>query len=762
MTATADFLADRSRREVWLAELYPRDPDTGDEVPYYFATDRYATGAGDTPASTQYRAQLAQPLNVALDAALPGTVAVLPWVRGGELRIGQVDGNLDELAALDWDGARVVVRVVGEYGRGLWLSHADAVVAFRGEVDGCLVGLAEAVVRLRDLSARWDDPLEARRYFGSDWMLASIGPTSGVSLGAPAKLNITGDLTVMARVMVPAVSTWGSRLISWANGGTVYPWMVRVQPSTGKVVFLATGVTTVASTAALVAGRWYTVAVTVTGAALRFYLWDEEAQAPGSQAEAVTLSTGTRVAGDGSLVIGGNGTAAGSDGVVFDELRVWSVVKTEAELDALRRRALTAEELADGNLKGCWRFEEGTGPTISDASTSPANGTASGCTWYPSLGGGEALAGQSRPALWGNAWSMAPAPVYPVTQIYECAAHRVYSVASVAEGGLSLGAVGTAYTDLLTFLAGSTTAGSWDSCITATGAWIRLGSMPSLPVTWTGEGETDGVNRWRTVGQIVRRIVTTRGRDPLADPADLDTASFTALDTAQPDVVGLWSAAGAERTLREALEALLGSAGAVAFATRGGGVLRVQRLEALSGTPDWELDERQIVSLEPVPLELPVWEVELKWRPNHRPLSTSEMAGAIIGTASEALLSRPFRSNRYTDPAVLTRHRRARSLTVETLFYSSVVGAVDRGTLTGGAEGARLLALYGAERQAYRLTIPADIPADRFEVVRVAFRDIDGHGVSRARLGLGTGTDFRILGLTVSAADGVQTLTVWG
>ena len=512
----------------------------------------------------------------------------------------------------------------------------------------------------------------------------------------------------------------------------------------------------------LVAGRWYTLAVTVSGAAVTFYQWDEDAQGGEVWTEGHVLAASVHPAGDGNLRIGeSNGSS--SAGMQLDELRVWSVVKTEAELDALRRRSLTAEELADATLKGCWRFEDGTGPAIADASTSPANGMARrGCTWYPSLGGGEALAGQSRPALWGKAWNMAPAPVHPVTQIYECAAHRVYSIASVAEGGLSLGAVATAYTDLLTFLAGTTPAGRWDSCVTSTGAWIRLGSMPSLPVTWTGEGETDGVNRWRRVGSIVRRIVTTRGREPLADPADLDTASFTALDTAQPDVVGLWSAAGAERTVREALEALLGSAGAVGFATRGGGLLRVLRLEAPSGTPDWELDERQIVDLEPVPLELPVWEVELRWRPNHRPLSTAEMAGAIIGTASEAVLGTPWRSARYTDPAVLTRHPRARSLTVDTLFYSSVVGAVDQDTLTGGAEGARLLALYGAERQAYRLTIPADIPADRFEVVRVSFRDLDGHGRQRARLGLGTGTDFRILGLTVSAADGVQTLTVWG
>jgi len=756
VTAQADFLADRSRREVWLAELYPRDPATGDEVPYYFATDRYATGAGDTPASTQYQAQLAQPLNVALDAALPGTLAVLPWVRGGELRIGQVDGNLDELAALDWDGARCIVRVVGEYGRGLWLSHADSVVAFRGEVDGCLVGLAEAVVRLRDLEARWDDPLEARRYFGSDYML-HFASGSVVALGRPAKLNITGDVTLVARVRFSSIAG-ANRIISWNNSATVYPYLWAIAGTT-QVVFQHSGeAAVVGAINGLAANRWYTLAVVVSGSSVAFYRWDEDEQSSGAVKEEFTLSA-ARAAGNGNLRIGQSGGAS-SAGMQLDELRVWSVVKTEAELDALRRRALTAKELADGNLKACWRFEEGTGTTIADASTSPANGTASGCTWYPSLGGGEALAGQSRPALWGNAWNMAPAPVYPVTQIYECAAHQVYSVASVAEGGLSLGAVGTAYTDLLTFLAGSTTAGSWDSCITATGAWIRLGSMPSLPVTWTGEGETDGVNRWRTVGQIVRRIVTTRGRDPLTDPADLDTASFTALDTAQPDDVGLWSAAGAERTVREALEALLGSAGAVAFATRGGGLLRVLRLEAPSGTPDWELDERQIVAIEPVPLELPVWEVELKWRPNHRPLSTSEMAGAIIGTASEALLSRPFRSNRYTAPAVLTRHPRARSLTVETLFYSSVTTTAS--SSLGGAEGARLLALYGAERHAYRLTIPADIPADRYDVVRVSFRDLDGHGRQRARLGLGTGTDFRILGLTVSAADGVQTLTVWG
>ena len=248
---------------------------------------------------------------------------------------GDGDGNLDELAALAWDGARCIVRVVGEYGRGLWLSHADSVVAFRGEVDGCLVGLAEAVVRLRDLSARWDDPLEARRYFGSDYML-HFASGSVVTLGNPAKLNITGDVTLVARVRFSSIAG-ANRIISWNNSATVYPYLWAIAGTT-QVVFQHSGEKgVVGAINGLAANRWYTLAVVVSGSSVAFYRWDEDEQSSGAVKEEFTLSA-ARAAGNGNLRIGQSGGAS-SPGMQLDELRVWSVVKTEAELDALRRRA---------------------------------------------------------------------------------------------------------------------------------------------------------------------------------------------------------------------------------------------------------------------------------------------------------------------------------------------------------------------------------------------------------------------------------------
>ncbi|OQC42268.1 MAG: hypothetical protein BWX64_00285 [Acidobacteria bacterium ADurb.Bin051] len=749
MTAAADFLTDPTRREVWLAELYPRDPATGDEVPLYYATDVWGTLPSETPASRQYDPRLVQPLNVALDSISPGTVAILPATRGGELRLGSVCGDLDELLELDWDGARAVVRVAGFY-RGGRLAYADAPVAFEGEADSALVGLEEVVVRLRDREERWEDPLESRRYFGSSWML-HFGAGSVVTLGAPAKLNITGDLTVQARVRLE--STAGiNRLASWANSSATYPWLLYVTNTPRKLTYRNSDAGGVSMAAEMTPGRWYTVAVTVTGTALRMYLWDEETQGGGAVvAEAFTLSTATRTASTGNLRLGESGGKS-SAGWQLDELRVWGAVKTEAELDELRRRRPTADDLADASLLAAWEFEEGTGSTVADSASSPANGTASSCTWYPSLEGGASLEGKTRPIGWGQCQNVTPALVHPATLIYEINAASSQGVDAVREGGSSLG-TGTSYTDLLTFLAATTTAGSWDSCITATGAWIRLGSAPSKPVTVDIRGERIGLSYVASAADIARRIVTTRGRSPITDPDDLDTASFAALNTANSATLGYYAAAGAERTVRDALEAVLGSVGAVAYHARGTGLLTVQRLEEpVSGSAVVTLDERDVVRLDPLPVELPVWEVVVRYGRNWTPLSTEQMAGALIGTAAETWYREAWRAVRVTSSAVRERHPRARTLEVETLFHIRA---------DAEAEAARLLAMFGAERRALRVVSRAGPVLDRFAVVSVAIRDVDASGRVQERLGLGAGTSFYVLGLAVAAAEGTETLTLW-
>lgn len=748
MTAAADFLTDPTRREVWLAELYPRDPATGDEVPLYYATDVWGTLPSETPASRQYDPRLVQPLNVALDSISPGTVAILPATRGGELRLGSVCGDLDELLELDWDGARAVVRVAGFY-RGGRLAYADAPVAFEGEADSALVGLEEVVVRLRDREERWEDPLESRRYFGSSWML-HFGAGSRVTLGAPAKLNVTGDLTIACRVRFSsfAAANW---MISWNNRAKNYPYLFAVAETTQLVYQNTTGGAAIGSVNGLEAGRWYTLAVTVSGAAVTFYQWDEDAQGGEVWTEGHLLASSVHPAGNGDLRIGeSNGSS--SAGMQLDELRVWGAVKTEAELDELRRRRPTADDLADASLLAAWEFEEGTGSTVADSASSPANGTASSCTWYPSLEGGASLEGKTRPIGWGQCQNVTPALVHPATLIYEINAASSQGVDAVREGGSSLG-TGTSYTDLLTFLAATTTAGSWDWCETVGRAsYIRLGSAPSKPVTVDIRGERIGLSYVASAADIARRIVTTRGRSPLTDPDDLDTASFAALNTANSATIGYYAAAGAERTVRDALEAVLGSVGAVAYHARGTGLLTVQRLEPVSGSAVVTLDERDVVRLDPLPVELPVWEVVVRYGRNWTPLSTEQMAGALIGTAAETWYREAWRAVRVTSSAVRERHPRARTLEVETLFHIRA---------DAEAEAARLLAMFGAERRALRVVSRAGPVLDRFAVVSVAIRDVDASGRVQERLGLGAGTSFYVLGLAVAAAEGTETLTLW-
>lgn len=60
--------------------------------------------------------------------------------------------------------------------------------------------------------------------------------------------------------------------------------------------------------------------------------------------------------------------------VVVDEVRIWSDERTAAELTATRNRELSAVELADSNLKGYWRLNDGRFSIVEDLSTNNNHG----------------------------------------------------------------------------------------------------------------------------------------------------------------------------------------------------------------------------------------------------------------------------------------------------------------------------------------------------------------------------------------------------
>jgi len=746
------FMADRKRRDVWLVELYPRRRDTGAVEVLRFATEGWSTRPGDTPANALFLGRLVNAFNVALESVVPGTVGAIAGAKGGELVLGSLKGDLDALATdYRWSGARVDVSLVG-YWAGGRLEYPDRVAVWSGEADQALPGLDSVRIAVRDGERFLDDPLTLAKFSGSTWELG-FGASSVVTFGAPSKVNITGDVSIVASLSLESLAG-NNYVLSWNNSATTYPFALLFNTS-GYLLYRNSNVSLAGVAAAVPSGVRLTIAATVSGSTLRLYAWREDTGRLVYDST-VTLSSASKTAGDGNLRIGEH-SGGKSAGMTLDRLLVFSRVLTRYEIEALRHRQLSAAEIAaDSTLKLCLSLEEGTGTTATDATSSPANGTITSGTWRLSLEGGADLEGKEKPAAFGKREAVEPVLVYAPTRIYQVADTAVSSIVGVSTGGNAI-TFGAAYTTLASFLAGSASSGHYDTLIYSGGSFVRLGSNPDKPVTVSLLGDASGSGYVSTAADVARRIVTARGRSPLADPAGLDTSSFSDLNTANSSAVGFYARAGESVSLRDALAFVLGSVGAVAWRRRASGLFAVKRFEGVAGSPVAVVTERQIRrrnGFEPVSVELPVWSVTVRYRPCDRVLSVDERAAAIVGTSTEAFFAERWRSVTRIDPQTLAEEPRAREVVVETGLTTDAAAA---------AEAVRLLAWMKAPRRAWK--VAADVSAatlDRFDVVTLRVLDRNARGEEIGRFGLGEGADFVCLACGGSQADGLESLVLWG
>jgi Concanavalin A-like lectin/glucanases superfamily len=91
----------------------------------------------------------------------------------------------------------------------------------------------------------------------------------------------------------------------------------------------------------------------------------------------------TSVGNTGPLIIG----RSGASGEYFlgrvDDVRIWSVVRTAAEISANFQSELSG---APAGLVGNWRFDEGLGLTAVDSAGTPQNATLQGgAAWSPDV-----------------------------------------------------------------------------------------------------------------------------------------------------------------------------------------------------------------------------------------------------------------------------------------------------------------------------------------------------------------------------------------
>ena len=233
----------------------------------------------------------------------------------------------------------------------------------------------------------------------------------------------------------------------------------------------------------------------------------------------------------------------------------------------------------------------------------------------------------------------------------------------------------------------------------------------------------------------------------MADPADLDTAAFTALNTANSSVLGFY--AKDPITVLEAGDEVLASVGAVAWFTRASALLTVKRFE----DPNKKTSVTTLsnfIEITTREVELPVRGALVRFRKNHTVLSEEQIAASAPDYRKDFARKKWVRAYE-KDWSYQANGIRSRRMEQNTLLTVRDDAA---------AEAERDLALF-AIRRAFSVTVPID-PAtnlDRFDVVTLEYVDLDKWGLDQTRLNLSD--EWLVLGITEESKRGSTELVVW-
>jgi hypothetical protein len=542
VTAYDDFLASPvavRERGNWLAELHLED-DTDTEEVLRYSSRGFATAPGDTPANTNYPRRVIDGPRIETSLWRRGQIGGGSVPSFGTIKLSNMDGGLDQYhpsTGYRWDGRQITILYGEGKGWTLEMDYADFGVPFEGRMGEPIYRSDGTVeVPLKGLEDQFEDPLSERVYRGTDWLLewsvTGIAPFGAVTT---TKLDITGDITIEGWLYLDTFSTGGGIYTTAGGGATLKPWGV-VVTSTRELRFNYTwnSGTNVNHTMTAVMGtkKWYHWAIRVDGTAGTFLLWDEDAQT--ETVETFTAASATRDGADGNCQLG----SPSGNTTWHDEFRLWNDAR---DLDFIRANRHSELDTVPAACVHYLKFNEGTGTTVSDSAASPINSSTLTGTyqWLSALEGQADLAGTAKPDAFGRVYNVTPVLVDAATYTYQVAgAGEIEDIVNVYEGGNDL-TRDTAQTDLRTFVTTTPTAGQYDSLDLH--GLIKLGSKPTLPITVKVKGYLNASSTYvESAATIARHIVTDRGDNPLADPGDLDTASFTALETANDSIVGLY------------------------------------------------------------------------------------------------------------------------------------------------------------------------------------------------------------------------------
>jgi hypothetical protein len=238
---------------------------------------------------------------------------------------------------------------------------------------------------------------------------------------------------------------------------------------------------------------------------------------------------------------------------------------------------------------------------------------------------------------------------------------------------------------------------------------------------------------WGTVAGGVKYLSGLRG------VTSFDTASFTALDLAQPATVFLWVPEGGNAL--SLLDTLVDGAGCF-YGGKRNGQFDVGRLGA-PGTPAARYDGLKVLKIVRNKIADPVYSVTVRYRKNHNVLQLNQVDGTAAD-ADKTFLTTEWRQAVAADTGILTAYPQAAAITVDSCFDESTAAA---------AEATRLLGLFGVHRDYFTVTL---------KVQPLAHELSDTITIEHTRYGLSAGVDLLIVNFTADLNKYQIECGLWG
>jgi len=342
-------------------------------------------------------------------------------------------------------------------------------------------------------------------------------------------------------------------------------------------------------------------------------------------------------------------------------------------------------------------------------------------TLYAGTGGNEGssdLANKPKPHCYGEVYNIEPVLVDAANNVYQVHDGQIEDIVAVYEGGVAVGS-GNVTKDL------------------NNGRFTLSGNVTGI-ITADVKGSKPGGTYLETVADIIQHIVEDHAG--FTYPGDFDTASFTALNSANSSTVGVYDQD--MTTVANVLDRLINTIGGFYGFDRDG-KFQVGQVALATGSADAEFDKTTIIEITRQASAVPNYQVRVGYKKNYRVMSESDF-GSSVTDANRDFMLREGDTAIATDTAIQTPYPNSTALIVDSFFA---------GSSAASTEATRLLNIYKTQRDFYRILVKTQPYTLKLnDVVKITFN----------RYNLSSGKLFRVISIVEDAANNEVELELWG